>query len=228
MTSLDTIFDEAVKAPKTDALTTFIAQNFPTPGSILVVGCGSGLEAGAMARAFGAETHGIDICESFEFDHEGSRPAILTYMDARSLDFPSDRFDLVYSFHALEHIPDPKRALAEMSRVLRPGGHFIVGTPNRSRLLGYFGAPHPLRAKIAWNIADWRMRLSGKWSNEAGAHAGFSARELLAMTRAAFGQSRDISSDYYRLLYPRHERKVGIVDRSGLKSVVYPCVYVAG
>lgn len=224
----DVSFREAAKAPKTDALVSLVASRFPRPARILVVGCGSGLEAGMLARALGAETIGIDICDNFAFDHEGAAPAILRVMDARAVDLPDASFDLVYSFHALEHIPAPERALAEMARVLRPGGHFLIGTPNRTRALGYIGSPHPLADKIRWNLGDWRMRIAGRWRNEAGAHAGFSAAELLAMTRAAFGQAHDVSGDYYRLLYSRHARKVALVERAGLAGVVYPCVYVAG
>ena len=102
-----------------------------------------------------------------------------------------------------------------------------MGTPNRSRLLGYFGAPHPLADKIRWNVADWRMRMAGRWSNEAGAHAGFSASELTGMTRHAFGRSRDITGAYYRLLYPRYAALVATFERAGLAPLVFPCVYVA-
>ncbi len=228
MPDYDVCFDEDIKADKTGAMLDVIAQAFPRPASILVVGCGSGREAGILARHLGAETVGIDISESFEFDHAGSAPARLETMDARALAFPDRSFDLVYSFHALEHIPEPERALSEMARVLKPDGHFIIGTPNRSRLVGYFNAPHPLPLKIKWNLGDWRMRLAGKWRNETGAHAGFSATELLAMTRAAFGRSRDISTAYYRALYPTHAGKVAALDRSGLRAIAYPCVYVGG
>ena len=227
MTGLDTTFREAAKAHNTDAMVALVTRAFPTPRRILVVGCGTGREAGAMARALKAETVGIDICDSFHFDHEASRPAVLQLMDARALDFPDDHFDFVYSFHTLEHVPQPHRALDEMARVLKPDGHFVIGTPNRTRVVGYIGAPHPVADRIRWNIDDWAMRLRGRWTNEAGAHAGFSARELLAMTRHAFGRSRDVSGDYYRLLYPRHAGAVGLVERTGLQALVYPCVYVA-
>jgi len=42
-------------------------------------------------------------------------------MDARNLTFDNADFDFVYSFHALERITDPRRALIEMSRVLKRG-----------------------------------------------------------------------------------------------------------
>lgn len=46
--------------------------------------------------------------------------------DAGDLPWPADSFDLVMSLEALEFFPRPRRALAEMSRVLRPGGMLIV------------------------------------------------------------------------------------------------------
>ena len=55
----------------------------------------------------------------------GARVA-LRQGDAGSLPWPDDSFDLVVSLEALEFFPRPRRALAEMSRVLKPGGALIV------------------------------------------------------------------------------------------------------
>ena len=51
---------------------------------------------------------------------------VLHQGDASSLPWPDASFDLVISLEALEFFPRPRRALAEMSRVLRPGGALIV------------------------------------------------------------------------------------------------------
>jgi 2-polyprenyl-3-methyl-5-hydroxy-6-metoxy-1,4-benzoquinol methylase len=40
-------------------------------------------------------------------------------------------FDSVVSFETIEHVPDPARFVAECARVLKPGGNFLVSTPNR-------------------------------------------------------------------------------------------------
>jgi SAM-dependent methyltransferase len=223
-------FDESVKAHKTDAMIDVLRSvlNRP-PRDILVVGCGSGAEAGDLARAFDAVTVGIDIGNEFTFDHAAADPAKLKIMDARQLEFPDASFDLVYSFHALEHIPEPQRVVTEMARVLRPDSAYLIGTPNKNRLLGYLGSPTSLKNKIMWNLHDVRMRLAGNWSNEAGAHAGFTAKELYGLCRRAFGGiPRDVSDDYYRMLYRHRKRVVDGIVASGLKIVLYPCVYVAG
>jgi SAM-dependent methyltransferase len=50
----------------------------------------------------------------------------LLRMDATRLDFPDDRFDLALSMAAFEHFLDGRRVLAEMHRVLKPGGSALV------------------------------------------------------------------------------------------------------
>jgi SAM-dependent methyltransferase len=47
-------------------------------------------------------------------------------MDARRLLFRDGLFDFVFSLNAFEHIPDPRRALQDVSRVLKPGGHVFL------------------------------------------------------------------------------------------------------
>jgi len=50
--------------------------------------------------------------------------------DARTIPFDKASFDLVVSFHVLEHIEEPVAYLTEMARVCRPGGRLVVVTPN--------------------------------------------------------------------------------------------------
>ena len=50
----------------------------------------------------------------------------LVHDSADILPFPKDSFDVVTCLEALEFLPDPERALAEMARVLRPGGTLLT------------------------------------------------------------------------------------------------------
>ena len=102
---------------------------------ILVVGCGSGMEAAIFAQELKAKVFGIDINPSF--DPVAAEKAELWKGDVTSLEFEDDYFDFVYSYHALEHIPDYRKALFEIRRVLIKDGAYFIGTPNRLRLLGY-------------------------------------------------------------------------------------------
>lgn len=225
--------DHTVLQPRSAAKTRATEQVIraiagPAPSTVLVVGCGSGHEAGILARDFGADTVGIDLQDESGFDREGSEPAVLKTMDARDLQFSDASFDLVYSFHALEHIPGPRQALREMARVLRPGGTYFIGVPNKARLLGYLGGAASLREKILWNVEDIRRRVRGEWSNEAGAHAGFVRQELMALCEEAFGDSRDVTDSYYDLLYAGHQNALKLLKTAKLDNRIFPCVYVAG
>lgn len=50
-------------------------------------------------------------------------------MDVTDLPFAADHFDLVICNHVLEHVPDDARAMREILRVLKPGGHAVLQVP---------------------------------------------------------------------------------------------------
>jgi SAM-dependent methyltransferase len=214
---------EVRNARKTMAL----LREVPGASNVLVVGCGDGREAGIIASHLGAATVGIGL-DASRFDVEAAAPATLHEMDARALAFEDSSFDLVYSFHALEHIPTPARALAEIRRVLTKGGRFIIGTPNKSRLIGSITSAEPVFTRIVSNVRDYRMRWSGRWSNEAGAHAGFTREELQGMCSRLIGPAIDITDSYYERLYPARGRQLSILRSTGLAERLYPAVYMFG
>jgi len=170
---------------------------------------------------------GVDILDRF---HPGARRRVeLVAADARRLPFAESSFDVVFSYHALEHIPQAHEAVAEMRRVLRPAGGFWIGTPNRSRLVGYLGSRDAsARHKVLWNVNEWWTRLRGRFRNELGAHAGFTSREMRALLESEFDVVENETSAYYALLYPRHRRLLAAFERLGLDRYVYPSVYFAG
>lgn len=128
----------------------------PTGGRILEVGCGRGIALPALARALGpSRLMGIDI-DSELLALAGARltatgvAAELRRADVRSLPFPDGSFDLVIDFGTCYHIARAALALAEIGRVLAPGGVFVEETPV-SQLLS-----HPIRAlgrRLPWSEA---------------------------------------------------------------------------
>ena len=60
-----------------------------------------------------------------------NRAPLFAAGDVRQIPFRSDTFDVVYSMGTIEHMPDYERAVAEIFRVLKPGGTAIVGVPNK-------------------------------------------------------------------------------------------------
>lgn len=50
-------------------------------------------------------------------------------MDITAIEFPNDAFDIIYCSHVLEHVPDDRRAMRELCRVLKPDGWAILLVP---------------------------------------------------------------------------------------------------
>ncbi|RJQ28488.1 MAG: class I SAM-dependent methyltransferase [Peptococcaceae bacterium] len=98
---------------------------------VLEIGCGMGNDLLTFAQN-GANATGMDLVPAHIalaqklFEFYGCRAAIME-MDAESLSFPDDSFDLVYSFGVLHHTPNIEKAILEIHRVLRPGGKAVIG-----------------------------------------------------------------------------------------------------
>jgi SAM-dependent methyltransferase len=98
----------------------------PPDGRWLDVGCGSGaLTQTVLARAAPASVVGVDTSEAFVAYAAGrvtDPRAAFAVGDAQALDHPDASFDAVASSLVLNFLPDPARGVAEMARVVRPGG----------------------------------------------------------------------------------------------------------
>ena len=112
------------------------------PGDLVLdLGCGAGRHAFEVYRR-GARVIAADLdhkelppvaglFHAMRSEGEAAPPAQATALaaDATGLPFPDDAFDAVIAAEILEHIPDDAAALAEIARVLRPGGIAAVTVP---------------------------------------------------------------------------------------------------
>ena len=122
---------------------------------MLEVGVGLGTDFVRFARA-GADLHGVDLTEAAvslvrqRLGQEGLE-ADVQVADAERLPFDDASFDLVYSWGVLHHTPDPSAAIAEVRRLVRPGGE-AVRDALRASLLGRARALGALRpaARPPW------------------------------------------------------------------------------
>lgn len=100
-------------------------------GKILDVGCGAGDYTEVIRRyAPQFEVYGVDISKEAIKKAKRDFPSIdFSVASAYHLPFPNCFFDVVVMKCVLEHLEDPDRALAELRRVLKPGGLFYSITP---------------------------------------------------------------------------------------------------
>jgi SAM-dependent methyltransferase len=102
---------------------------------VLDVGCGNGLYLAELERrAHEGDVFGIDLSAGMLAAARARSPGPLLVGDAQALPFGTNTFDRVLAMHMLYHVPDRALAVAEMARVLRPGGAALVVTNSQHHL----------------------------------------------------------------------------------------------
>lgn len=109
-------------------------DTLPAGAAILDVGCGIGGASRFLANRFrGVTVQGVTLSPA-----QAARAAEITRLfgqsdsvttsvaDALALPYPDDSFDLVWSLESAEHMPNKPALLAELGRVLKPGGRLLM------------------------------------------------------------------------------------------------------
>jgi 2-polyprenyl-3-methyl-5-hydroxy-6-metoxy-1,4-benzoquinol methylase len=98
--------------------------------SILDVGCGEGILLEKLAARYpGKRLAGVDLSEENVSICKGMGLDVML-SDASDLKVPSSSFDACVMMSVLEHVVDPRAALREAWRVLKPAGRLLVLLPN--------------------------------------------------------------------------------------------------
>lgn len=139
-------------------------------GAVLELGVGTGLSLVDYEKTVAVT--GIDFsAEMLEKAREKvraqglSQVRALRRMDARQLDFADESFDTVAAMHVLSVVPEPERVMAEVARVLRPGGeavivnHFARDTGSLAKLERLTA---PLHGALGWHSDFAMSRILGQ------------------------------------------------------------------
>jgi SAM-dependent methyltransferase len=128
-------FDAIINRYDLDRRLQIVFQRFLSPTelvgrSVLDVGSGTGWFS-QRAAAQGAQVVALDIGLRLLAKVREKCAARVVGGDACCLPFPDSTFDVVISSECIEHTLDPRQALREMHRVLRPEGTLVLTVPNR-------------------------------------------------------------------------------------------------
>jgi SAM-dependent methyltransferase len=108
----------------------------PPTAQVLDVGCGTGANLRLLVELGYQDVTGLDCSEeAIRWCAEKRLPPVKRG-DLCQLPFPGDHFDMILATDVLEHIDDEGAAVAELHRVLRPGGTLIVTVPAFEGLWG--------------------------------------------------------------------------------------------
>jgi phosphatidylethanolamine/phosphatidyl-N-methylethanolamine N-methyltransferase len=125
---------------------------------VLEVGVGTGINTSLYPS--NCQVTGIDLSASMlekareRVAREHLRNVRLLEMDAASLTFADDSFDIVYAPYLVSVVPDPVKVVREMHRVAKPGGKIIV--------LNHFRSANPILSRLERAISPFTVHIGFK------------------------------------------------------------------
>jgi len=135
--------------------------------------------------------------------------------DIQAIDHPNATFDTVFSCETIEHVPDPRRAVAELARVLKPGGRLFLTTPNYFGPFGLYRAYLRLRRRRFTEVGQPINQLT------------MIPRNLRWIRRTGLIPKEVAGEGHYLLLPGREPRRIEWLDLSFLKWFAMHSLMVA-
>jgi SAM-dependent methyltransferase len=137
---------------------------------VLDVACGTGRLALDLARAVGpgGSVVGVDLSAAMvdaarrRVAAHGIGNAVFEGMDAEALALPDASFDVVVCALGLMYMPDPRQALREMARVLRPGGRIAVVVWGDRRRCGWSAVLPIVEAEVTSDVCPLLFTLGNE------------------------------------------------------------------
>lgn len=147
--------------------------------TILEAGGGLGMYASQIARRYRARVELFDIEQERIREAQAETPHALVAA-AEGLPYRTNTFDTVLSNEVIEHVVDDKKAMCEMVRVCKVGGHVVIFCPNRWYPFETHG--HYWRGTYHFGNTPLINYLPNRWRNALAPHVrAYSKRTLRAL-----------------------------------------------
>lgn len=173
--------DEEADSPWHDLVRTKLDPSRDLEGKrVLEIGCGrGGFSVWLAGEAKIREQHAMDFSDAAVdkgrafAERRGHRGIVWQRGDIQAIDRPSGFFDTVFSCETIEHVPEPKRAVSELVRVLKPGGRLFLTTPNYLGTLGLYRGYLRMRGRVFQEVGQpinkfTMLPLTLRWLRNAG------------------------------------------------------------
>lgn len=131
-------------------------RRYLTPAAaVLDAGAGRGLMYPNTYREQVARMAGADV-DPAVMDNTNLTDAVVS--DLGHLPYEDATFDVVFSKYVFEHLDRPLNVLRELRRVLKPGGHLLIHTPNRWHYVAIGATVTPMRFHVWFNERRGRVQ----------------------------------------------------------------------
>lgn len=118
------------EGPRKGELPKFVRDTLDSHSVILDVGCGNGSFLSRVHKQFQCEVHGVDISSTAIEVAKKKYGLDLFCGTISDAPYAHNAFDLITAWSCIEHVPDPVEVVRTIGSLCKPGGWFVVKTPN--------------------------------------------------------------------------------------------------
>ena len=161
-----------------DGLVSEYVKAAAPPLTGLDIGCGDGMHL-EWLRGYVSELYASDYNITRLVRAQSLNQARCVFMaDVTNYPVKDNAFDIIFFNHVIEHIPDDVTALAEVHRILKPGGLLVLGTPNEG--VWFWQLAYRLQPRMM-RLSDHVQFYTAESLTAKCCAAGFSVREVKHM-----------------------------------------------